>query len=262
MPDLLAMPLPDGVGELLDGQALVTAEWSLRLAGGSAAVRPHLTFWIGGRGHPGNAAAFAAVGRLLGRLDAPQAMRRVQLALADVSVRQGVAVVGREAVSLYVHSARAGGGPDRYRAYKRRGDAVTASAYTFERFETAARAREARAHVHPALRRQFGELLRDARLIDRSGWWRRRAEQVCITYPWLPPVDRVVGLGGDMAGLEPYRRSHLRHVSLAGRGAESPAVTLYFSGPLTATPWPRTFADVQARVDESARVLNGAIEGR
>lgn len=255
---------------LLGDQPHLTGEWSFRTMGGEGRVREHALFWVGACGDPGNAEAFGRMGALLEHMGAPAALRTAHAELTRWSLRQGVGVSldGQpdKAVRLYVQHHPPGEATERYDAFKGCADGrVTHARYEFNHHAGAAHARAMGEGAHPALRPLHARLLEDPRLVRWSGSWVRQRggvpDQLCLTYPWHPPVHAVVGLAEALGSALPesVQSLHLRHVALAGVAESRPHVTLYFSAPLPSGHWPRSLEELQAIVDASAAGLHASI---
>jgi SAM-dependent methyltransferase len=242
----------------------VDLEFSMRLRRGRVVARGRFGCWLGARA----TASFAAVARVLERLEAPEEVRAAQRS-AEGPVRQGVGVSfagPAPEFRLYLHGRSPRTLSNHYRAWRwRPGAPPRHSRYTFHFLPETPAGLKPLDLIPKELHRAFNLLLDDERLQRSSGFWLRegpggRVEQVDLTFPWCPPAGTLPGLC-ELARLfelprdEPcdWRGLPVRHVA-ARVGADTPSVTLYASAPLGGS-WPDDEAAFQEVVRRGARAL-------
>lgn len=266
---LTASGLLDQLGAELSGCDGVDLELSLRLKHGGINTEGRFGCWLAGGGAP----AFAPVARVLGRLEAPDPVRAAQRE-AELPVRQGIAVAFTEGVPefrLYLHGRNPATLGDDYRAWRwRPGGEARRSRYMFHFLPETPSGLKPSDLVQAALRPAFERLLQDARLQQGSGFWLREGingqiEQVDLAFPWSPIAGELEGLLElarllELPAQEPsrWRELPIRHVAVRV-GSETPEVTLYASASLEGA-WPRSEAELQERVRQSARMFHRDIE--
>ena len=266
----LSLPV---LGGFFHGAPELRVEWSLRVAETGLTERNRLTFWIGPELEGPD--RFPSIGRMLEAIAAPWEVRERQQALAEDCVWQGFAtavgaVDGEHC--LYLHHRDRRTGKIEYAAYTWGAvSTVEVSHYSFHFLPCTPEGTTPAEYCHPGLTGVLARLLENERLFSSSGFWLRQRcsqiDQVDLAYPWHPPLSLLLAAVQETAfgsaaicdQLMAYQSQPIRHIALSGKGSPEPALTIYFSAPLTGA-WPVNIHDLHDAVHHAGTALHQTLE--
>ncbi len=245
------------LGHHLASVPTLRIECSLQWAGGRLQIRPKPMFWVG-FAHRDSRADFEQLHQLLVALECPPALLDSHRNLSLCSLYQGVVVdinSARTQGTLFMHyrddagERRLGLGWDENR--------VQPTDYRTGRLTIAEERNWLQRHVHLDYQQLLGELLDDARLIDKGGYWVQRKQgqdtELYLTYPWHPSLWSLSqSLSARLLETSPdewqrYRAVAVRHIGFSCLHNSKPAMTFYISTPYSGS-WPCNFEAFEMKV--------------